>query len=232
MTNEVLAHTALVKTESVDFFSRGIQAAFMVETIKDRIQWILSDKDWSQRELARRAKLESESHVQRILKGAGGLMPDTVDKISTAAGVRYEWLAVGKLPIREVTVAATVADVEALVEQAVARATEKAPGNLAEIYVRFRIGEWRRANPGKTTVDFGNEKKLPQKWIARAESSLSRLPKEQVARWTKALQVMDLAAAARVWWRSPAGRAVVESWVSSSAAQQRATQRRVRAASA
>lgn len=183
LTNAVRANTTLVNTLDVDALSRFGHAPFVAESIKDRILWILADLGIGQRELGRRAKLKSETHVQRILQGDGNLQPDTIAKIAEAANVRYEWLALGRLPIREVAVVATIADVEALVEKAVARATEKPPPNLLELYVRDRIVRWRRANPARTVVDFAKESKLPQSWVRRAEGASSRIPREQLPRW-------------------------------------------------
>lgn len=70
-----------------------------METIGDRIAEILKKKDWSRRELARRADL-AETHVSLILRKftddpTASLEEKTIRAIAQAAGVSAAWLQYG-----------------------------------------------------------------------------------------------------------------------------------------
>lgn len=66
-------------------------------TISDRIRAILEKHGWSQRELAKRAQLQSNSHINVLLRRNGeGVSVGTMRKIADAAGVRLEWLMSGE----------------------------------------------------------------------------------------------------------------------------------------
>lgn len=65
--------------------------------IGQRILSILQTKGWSQRELARRAGLPSQTHVNTLIKQTGdSASVATVRKIAEALGVRPEWLTSGE----------------------------------------------------------------------------------------------------------------------------------------
>jgi len=63
--------------------------------LADRIRWILKTRGWKQRELSRRAKLKSQSHVGLILK-SGSAKIEALNAIAEAAGVPFVWLANGE----------------------------------------------------------------------------------------------------------------------------------------
>ena len=63
--------------------------------LRERIQWILTKNEWTQRELSRRAGLKSQSHVGLILK-SGSAKVEALSAIADAAGVPFAWLANGE----------------------------------------------------------------------------------------------------------------------------------------
>lgn len=70
-----------------------------MSTVADRIAWILAEKKWSARELARRSNL-SETTVSAALKALQkdpeGIVLRTLKAIATGAGVSLVWLATGE----------------------------------------------------------------------------------------------------------------------------------------
>lgn len=71
-----------------------------------RIRQVLAARGWSERDLALRAGLKSESHVSLILRrGTRRTSSETLRKIAAGAGVRLEWLLSGDLPMDESAVA-------------------------------------------------------------------------------------------------------------------------------
>lgn len=71
-----------------------------------RIRQVLAARGWSERDLALRAGLKSDSHVSLILRrGTRRTSSETLRKIATGAGVRLEWLMNGDLPMDESAVA-------------------------------------------------------------------------------------------------------------------------------
>lgn len=68
-------------------------------TLPERLQWILDQRGWSQRELARRAGLKSETHVGLLMKEKTRPNAETMLRIAAAAKVRLEWLVSGEEPI-------------------------------------------------------------------------------------------------------------------------------------
>lgn len=70
-----------------------------MDAIAARIQSILDQTHWSARELSRRAKLPSETHVGLILKRGGAKAGgEALAKIAAAAGVTERWLLTGEGP--------------------------------------------------------------------------------------------------------------------------------------
>jgi transcriptional regulator with XRE-family HTH domain len=70
-----------------------------VETVQDRIRWILKARGFSQRGLATAAKLKSPSHIATILASPGaGVSRATTDALADAADVPREWLWSGTGP--------------------------------------------------------------------------------------------------------------------------------------
>ncbi len=70
-----------------------------VETIQDRIRWILKARGFTQRGLATAAKLRSKSHIATFLATPGaGLSRSTSDALADAAQVPREWLWSGEGP--------------------------------------------------------------------------------------------------------------------------------------
>ena len=70
-----------------------------VETIQDRIRWILKARGFTQRGLATAAKLRSPSHIATFLATPGaGLSRSTSDALADAAQVPREWLWSGEGP--------------------------------------------------------------------------------------------------------------------------------------
>ena len=63
--------------------------------VADRIRWILKTRGWAQRELSRRAKLKSQSHVGLILRNDAAKVESLV-AIARAANVPFAWLANGE----------------------------------------------------------------------------------------------------------------------------------------
>lgn len=67
----------------------------MRKTIADRIRLTLAATGWSQRELARRAGLKSESNIQQIIK-TEGMHVWTLIAVADAANVSLTWLLTGR----------------------------------------------------------------------------------------------------------------------------------------
>jgi transcriptional regulator with XRE-family HTH domain len=92
----------LVKHERRDSGDDGVSQsghALVMETLWARIQSILDERDWSERELGRRAGLKSETHVG-LLKTTENPNRDTLVKIAAAGEVELDWLASGRPPRR------------------------------------------------------------------------------------------------------------------------------------
>lgn len=73
-----------------------------METILDRMKWVMKLRGWSEREWARQAKLREETNVNKLLKQLRD-KPDelvgdakTFAKLADAAGVTMDWLALGR----------------------------------------------------------------------------------------------------------------------------------------
>lgn len=66
-----------------------------MDTVRDRVGWILTRTGWSQRELAKRAGL-APSHISLIMTRLGDdVRPSTVRAIAAAANVSETWLLAG-----------------------------------------------------------------------------------------------------------------------------------------
>lgn len=68
-----------------------------MDTIADRIRWILETRDLSARALSKRAGL-ADGHVSMILRGlvGKGVTAETLAQIARAGGVSVQWLATGE----------------------------------------------------------------------------------------------------------------------------------------
>ena len=71
-----------------------------MDTIADRLRWILETRDLSARALSKKAGL-AEGHVGLIIRGTvgKGVAADTLNKIAAAGGVNAHWLSTGEGPI-------------------------------------------------------------------------------------------------------------------------------------
>ena len=66
-----------------------------MDTVRDRVGWILTRTGWSQRELAKRAGL-APSHISLIMTRLGDdVRPSTIKAIAAAASVSEAWLLTG-----------------------------------------------------------------------------------------------------------------------------------------
>lgn len=66
-----------------------------MDTVRDRVGWILKRTGWSQRELAKRASL-APSHISLIMTRLGeDVRPTTIKAIASAANVSEAWLLTG-----------------------------------------------------------------------------------------------------------------------------------------
>lgn len=73
----------------------GGDILWRMETVAQRVRWVLQRTGWSQRELARRAGL-SGSHISLIVTRLGeDVRPQTLKAIAVAAGVSEHWLLTG-----------------------------------------------------------------------------------------------------------------------------------------
>jgi len=70
-----------------------------VESIASRIKTVLAERKWSERELARRAGLKSETHVWILLKRLASeptnITIELIERLASACDVSPVWLAFG-----------------------------------------------------------------------------------------------------------------------------------------
>lgn len=82
-----------------DSFRRVGYTVTVETTVAERIAWILSEKGWTERELARRAHLSATTinkAMKALQKDPEGIVLRTVKAIATAGGVSFAWLATGE----------------------------------------------------------------------------------------------------------------------------------------
>lgn len=69
----------------------------LMTTFKDRLRLAVKHSGLSARDLARKAGFRSQTHISALLSSKREPNPtnDTMQKIASAAGVSFEWLATG-----------------------------------------------------------------------------------------------------------------------------------------
>lgn len=111
MNATVAANVVVVKRDEADGRADGVHDRGMAGFV-ERLRWAMQIRQWSARELARRAGMQ-ETHVSSIIrrletKPAADIEVSTVVRLARATGLTIEWLATGEGDVWQVYAAPDV----------------------------------------------------------------------------------------------------------------------------